>query len=139
MEDEDDDDAMFVDASDGGAGSSTGGVAGSSDGGVAGSSDGGMVGSNGGVVASPRGKKRKRGDATTPTKKGDGDPPSSKRGKVECKFGPKCYQTNQQHREQYLHPWVSQRSSTCKKEGCYGKFCYRTHLLSSVLESLLKM
>lgn len=104
--DEDDEEEMFVDASDGGAtGSGSGGVTGSSTGGVAGNS-----GSPGGAAASPRGTKRKRGGgvATTPTKReSDGDVPSSKRGKMECKYGPKCYQTSKQHKEQFLHPWVS--------------------------------
>ncbi len=105
---------MYVDASDGSGGGATGSGAGA----MTGSSSNESVttgSSSGGVVASPRGKKRKReGEtATTPTKKGDsGDGVSpSKRKKVECKFGPKCYQKSRQHREQFLHPWVSQQAA----------------------------
>ena len=38
---------------------------------------------------------------------GEGHPPPAKRQKPLCKYGPKCYQKNPTHREQFDHPWVS--------------------------------
>ena len=58
--------------------------------------------------------KVKKGKTTpkkaAPTKRdasGVDTPPSSKRQRrPECKFGPKCYQTNPKHKEEFYHPWV---------------------------------
>ncbi|XP_064384237.1 DNA ligase 3-like isoform X2 [Halichondria panicea] len=43
----------------------------------------------------------------TPTKrKLEGNPkPSPKRSKPVCKYGPKCYQANPKHMEEFEHPW----------------------------------
>ncbi len=45
----------------------------------------------------------------TPTKrKLEGNAkPSPKRSKPVCKYGPKCYQTNPKHMEEFEHPWAS--------------------------------
>ena len=49
----------------------------------------------------------------TPTKKrkpesrDDDSEPAPKRSKPVCKYGPKCYQTNAKHREEFEHPLVS--------------------------------
>lgn len=37
----------------------------------------------------------------------DETPPPTKKQKPLGKYGPKCYQTNPAHREQFEHPWVS--------------------------------
>ncbi len=49
----------------------------------------------------------------TPTKrKLEGNPkPSPKRSKPVCKYGPKCYQANPKHMEEFEHPWAS--SNVC--------------------------
>lgn len=41
----------------------------------------------------------------------DGRPPPAKKQKPLCKYGPKCYQKNPTHREQFDHPWVSNFST----------------------------
>ncbi len=70
-------------------------------------------------VAEAGGSDGKRGDSAmdtqdsprkTPTKKRkleDGANPSPKRSKQVCKYGPKCYQANPKHIEEFEHPWVS--------------------------------
>ena len=41
----------------------------------------------------------------------DGQPPLAKKQKPLCKYGPKCYQKNPTHRQQFDHPWVSNFST----------------------------
>ena len=72
-------------------------------------------------VGGVAGKKRQKGKAklavvkkpklttptTTPTKRR-----KAESVKEACKYGVKCYQTNNDHREKFSHPWVRERERT---------------------------
>ena len=59
------------------------------------------------------GKKRKRGEAkaklATPTSTPVKMKKREKAEKEVCKYGVKCYQTNEEHRKRFSHRWVRYR------------------------------
>ncbi|XP_078374052.1 DNA ligase 3-like isoform X2 [Oculina patagonica] len=83
--------------------------------------------------------------ATTGTRKrkavdvaGEGSP--NKKSKPACKYGSKCYQTNEDHLQRFSHPQVSVAdSSPSKKKGLNDVFQGLTIFLSKDLEDLAKL